>query len=83
MTVKFECSTLETGLNTFSLSASPPIGITSLSYLPNGDQKLTLTITVTDSYNSMHLIICTAIRNGETNYTTAFLKIQGIVVISW
>ena len=75
--VTFECSTPETGLTTFTLSASPPIGISSLSHLPNGDQKLTLTITETDSYKSMHFIVCAAFRNGEFNHSTAVLKIQG------
>ena len=76
-TVMFECSTPETGLTSFILSASPPIGISSLSHLPNGDQKLTLTITDTDSYISMHFIVCAALRNGEFNHSTAVLKIQG------
>ena len=77
----FECSTSETGLTLFTLSASPPIGISSLSHLPNGDQKLTLTITVTESYNNMHFIVCAASRNGVLNQTTAVLKIQGIAII--
>ena len=76
-TVTFECTTPETGLTTFTLSASPPIGISSLSYLPNGDQKLTLTITDTDSYKNIHFIVCAAFRNGEFNHSTAVLKIQG------
>ena len=76
-TVMFECSTSETGLTLFTLSASPPIGITSLSYLPNGDQKLTLTITDTDSYNSMYSILCAAFRNDKFNHSTAVLKVQG------
>ena len=77
----FECSTLETGLNTFTLSASPPIGISSLSHLPNGDQKLTLTVTNTESYNSIHFIVCAASRNGELDQSIAVLKIQGIAII--
>ena len=81
MTVTFECSTPESGLTLFAMSASPPIGYSSLSHLPNGDQKLTLTITDTDNYKSMHEISCAASRHGEFNQSTAFLKIQGITIM--
>ena len=77
-TVMFECSTPEDGLTYFTLATSPSVGQSLLhSYLPNGVEKLTLTITNTNSYKII-LVNCIALRNEESNQSRAFLKIQGM-----
>ena len=76
--MEFTCATSETGLTTFVISTTPPVGdsvITDVT-LPNGDRQVTLSFITPSDYTNV-TITCGAVKGTNFNLSSAFLIIQG------
>ena len=76
--VEFTCATPETGLNTFVISTTPPVGDSVITdvILPNGDRQVTLNFIAPSDYTNV-TITCAAVRGSNVSLSTAFLLVQG------
>ena len=76
--VEYICAVPASGLTTFSLSTTPPVGgsVTDDNILPNGDRQVTLSFIAPSDQNSIS-IVCVALKGIDLNQSSAVLMIQG------
>ena len=79
--VEFTCAAPASGLTSFGISATPPIGSSVSSDLPNGDRQVTLSFIAPSDQTSIN-IVCVATTATDFNQSFAVLMIQGNVISS-
>ena len=74
--VEFKCAAPASGLTSFAITSTPPVGSSAGSDLPNGDRQVTLSFIAPSDQSNIDTS-CVAATTTAFNQSFAVLKIQG------
>ena len=77
--VEFTCAVPASGLTSFGITATPPVGscVVDDINLPNGDRQVTLSFIAPSDQNSVDIVCCVVAASTRFNQSFAVLTTQG------